>query len=82
MSALLSLAGPFIPWIIGGIVAVIGGGGFILNEKRKSKNEGIALQRALEAKANAQDIDVIQRATGAKPVGLPGNDPNNRDTRQ
>lgn len=69
----------FLPYIIAGLVAVIGGGGFIWNAKRKARNEGIAIQQAKEAKANAQDIDNIQRAAGAKPVGGVQSDANNRD---
>ena len=79
MTALLALAGPFIPYIVAGLVALVGGGGFLWNAKRKAKNEGIAQQQAKEAAANAQDIDIIQRASGARPVGGVLNDPDNRD---
>ncbi|TRD03791.1 hypothetical protein FJV76_14230 [Mesorhizobium sp. WSM4303] len=82
MTALLALVGPFIPYIVAGLVALIGGGGFLWNAKRKAKNEGIAEQKAKEAKANAQEIDRIRAAGDAKPVGLPDADPNNRDTRK
>jgi L-lactate permease len=79
MSAILALAGPFIPYIVAGLVALVGGGGFLWNAKRKAKNEGIAQQQAKEADANAQDIAIIQRATGARPAGGVQSDPNNRD---
>ena len=79
MTALLALAGPFIPYIIAGLVALVGGGGYVWNAKRKAKNEGIAQQQAKEAAANAQDIDIIQRAAGAKPSVSVQLDPRNRD---
>jgi len=80
MTALLSgFLGQFLPYIIAGVVALIGGGGYVWNAKRKAKNEGIAQQQAKEAAANAQDIDIIHRATGARPVGGVSDDPNNRD---
>lgn len=79
MSALLALASPFIPYIVAGLVALIGGGGYVWNAKRKAKNEGIAQQQAKEAAANAQDLENIKSAAGAKPVGRVQSDHNNRD---
>lgn len=79
MTALAALAAPFIPYIVAGLLALVGGGGYLWNAKRVAKNEGIAQQQAKEAAANVQDIDIIQRATGARPVGGVQSDPNNRD---
>jgi hypothetical protein len=79
MSAILALASPILPYLIAGLVALIGGGGYVWNAKRKARNEGIAEQQAKEAAANAKDIDIIQRAADARPVGGVLDDPNNRD---
>ncbi len=76
MTALLA---PFLPYLIAAFVALVGGGGYLWNAKRKAKNEGIAQQQAKEAAANAKDIDIIHRATGARPVGGVQSDSNNRD---
>lgn len=79
MSALLALASPFIPYIIAGLVALVGGGGYVWNAKRKAKNEGIAQQQAKEAESRAKNLEAIKRAAGAKPVGSVSDDPNNLD---
>jgi len=79
MTALLLLLKPFLPYIIGAVTILVGGTSYVWNAKRKAKNEGIAQQQAKEAAANAQDIDIIQRATGARPVSGVQSDPNNRD---
>ncbi len=79
MTALLALLGPFLPYIIAGLTALVGGAGYVWNAKRKAKAEGVAQQQAKEAAANERDIRIIHDATGAQPVGSVSDDPNNRD---
>ena len=79
MTVILGLLGPFLPYIIAGLTALIGGAGYVWNAKRKAKNEGIAQQQAKEAAANAQEMEIIKSAAGVKPsIGL-SDDPSNRD---
>lgn len=79
MTALLLLLKPFLPYVVGVLAALVGGGTYVWNAKRKAKAEGIAEQQAKEAAANARDIQIIHDATGAQPIGGVQSDPNNRD---
>jgi len=79
MTVILGFLSPFLPYIIAGLAALIGGTGYVWNAKRKAKNEGIAEQQAKEAQANAKNLQDIQNAAAARPVGGVSDDPNNRD---
>ena len=80
MTTLLAdFLGQFLPFIIAGITALVGVTGYVWNAKRKAKAEGVAQQQAKEAAANAKDIDIIHRATGAQPSRGVSDDPDNRD---
>ena len=79
IASILLLLKPFLPYVIAGLAALIGGGTFIWNTKRKAKAEGVAQQLAKEAEARAQEIERIKDAAGARPVGGVSDDPNNRD---
>ena len=77
MNALLNL-------IPGGSLTAIGVGilaalGIVWRIFAKGQTSGRDAQIAKEAKAREQDIELIKRASGAKPSGLPDNDPRNRD---
>jgi hypothetical protein len=79
MTAILALIGPFMPYVIAALAAIVGGGSYVWNAKRKARAEGVALQQAKEAEARAQDIENIRIASGARPSGSVLDDPNNRD---
>lgn len=79
MTVILGLLGPFLPYIIAGLAALIGGTGYVWNAKRKAKNEGIAQQQAKEAVANAKELEIIKSAAGVKPSISLSDDPSNRD---
>lgn len=82
MTALLFLLKPFLGYIVTGLVALVGAGGYLWNAKRKAKAEGVAEQKAKEAEARAQEIDRIKRAADARPAGGLSDDPNNRDNQK
>lgn len=82
MTALLLLLKPFLGYIVTGLIALVGAGGYLWNAKRKAKAEGIAEQKAREAEARAQEIERIKDAAGARPVGGVSDDPNNRDNQR
>jgi hypothetical protein len=67
------------PTIIGIGVAFLGALGFGFHQRLAGAKAERNAQLAKEAAANAKDIDIIQRATGARPVGGVLDDPNNRD---
>lgn len=79
MTVIMGLLSPFLPYIIAGLAALIGGTGYVWNAKRKAKNEGIAQQQALEAESRAKNLEAIKRAGNARPVGSVSDDPNNLD---
>ena len=64
--------------IIGGVLAVIAAGWAAARGLTKA---GENKQKAKEAKARAENLDRIQRAADARPVGSVSDDPNNRDKR-
>lgn len=72
MSALLL---QFWPYIAAAGAALIG----IWRLYATGKSAGVNQQKAKEAKARDEDLDRIKRAADARPIGLPSDDPNNRD---
>lgn len=82
MTALLLLLKPFLGYIVTGLIALVGAGGYLWNAKRKAKAEGVAEQKAREAEARAREIERIKDAAGARPVGGVSDDPNNRDNQR
>jgi hypothetical protein len=79
MSALL---GPFLPYIVGAVVAILGAGGFIWKTKRDARQAGIDEQKVKEAEARDLELERIKRAAGARPAGGVSGDPDNRDNWQ
>jgi hypothetical protein len=81
MSALLAfiLTNPTIIALVGGILAALG---FGIHQRRAGAKAERNAQQAKEAAQNAKDIDIIQRASGARPSVGVQSDPNNRDNTQ
>lgn len=75
-----ALVGSLLPYIIAGVAAFLALAGFGVKKKR----EGMALQKAKEAQARADNLAKLKKATDAAAAVRPGDggelsDPNNRD---